>query len=77
MYTRHLGYSKQTLVKDEIKSQCFPIAEVHDSLTFDARDDKLVGALAERMCDPVFIKDLCPNFNCPLDVEISSGPYWK
>jgi DNA polymerase I-like protein with 3'-5' exonuclease and polymerase domains len=80
-FSEFLWHAQASCQDPEQHKMVLPIAEVHDELVFDIPND-LVDSTGELLKDCLVkhqttLKRLCPEFDCPLDVELIVGDYWR
>lgn len=76
----YLQWAQHSAQGHSCRVSIFPIAEVHDELVFDCAIedvDWLILTAKDCMMNGQTLKELCPGFDCPLDVEVSVGKTWS
>lgn len=75
----YLGKIRDSVLEEESDIHTLPIAEVHDELVMDSQDVRRTKEfLQHHMTVGLmrYLKQLCPHFDCPLDVDVESGQCW-
>jgi DNA polymerase I-like protein with 3'-5' exonuclease and polymerase domains len=73
-----LVYDSTKLARSSLHT--IPIAEVHDEIVTDSQDVEQTSALLKHHMEQgmlTYLHRLCPTFDCPLDVQVESLPYWS
>lgn len=66
----------------EVKGGILPIIEVHDEVVFDTdttgREEEYVEWIKWHLTEGgvKYLRELCPKFSCPLEVEVVGGDFW-